>query len=94
MNFDDNLAYNNNNNNFNNNNNNSKKYKYNFSQIIAQNKQICDDKSKYTLIDYKCNICLMRDDIDLSNKINSLSLLSYIENSFKNFEYILLFLRL
>ena len=89
MNFDDNLAYNNNNNNVNNNNNNSKKYKYNFSQIIAQNKQICDDKSKYTLIDYKCNICLMRDDIDLSNKINSLSLLSYIENCFKNFEYIL-----
>ena len=91
MNFNDNLT-NNNNNIYNSNsyNNNSKKlYKFNFSHIIYKNKQNSDNKSNYNLIDYNCNICLMRDDINLINKLNLLSLLSFIENEFKNYDYII-----
>ena len=92
MNFNDNLTNNNNNSIYNSNsyNNNSKKlYKFNFSHIIYKNKQNSDNKSNFILIEYNCNICLMRDDINLIHKLNVLSLLSFIENEFQNFEYII-----
>ena len=54
------------------------KYRLNFSKIIKLAKTNSSKFEKYSEIEYNCNICLNSSLIDMANKINVFSLLSYI----------------
>ncbi len=54
------------------------KYRLNFSKIIKSSKSKSSSFDKYSEIEYNCNICLNSSLIDMANKINAFSLLSYI----------------
>ena len=54
------------------------KYRLNFSKIIKSAKSNSSSFEYYSEIEYNCNICLNSSLIDMANKINAFSLLSYI----------------
>jgi len=54
------------------------KYRLNFSKIIKLAKTNSSKFEKYSEIEYNCNICLNSSQIDIANKINAFSLLSFI----------------
>ena len=67
------------------------KYRLNFSKIIKSGKSMSGEKENYSEIEYNCNICLNSSLIDKANKINALTLLSFI-NYNNNFYNILFYL--
>ena len=62
-------------------------YNFNFSKIINIGKSLSDDKKNYSEIQFNCNICLNFLNIDIANKINAFSLLTYI-NLIKDPNYV------
>ena len=68
----------------------TKNYKVNFSKIIKKLKLKSDNEFDKYLIKYECNFCLLQKNIEIANKVNFLTLSSYIEyQNEKNINYIL-----
>ncbi len=73
----------------------TKNYKVNFSKIIKKLKLKSDNEFDKYLIKYECNFCLLQKNIEIANKVNFLTLSSYIEYQYgKNIDYILKILKL
>ena len=58
-----------------------------FSKLIKESKTSSDNKNEFPEIQFKCNICLNSSYIDISNKVNAISLLTFI-NFENNFDYV------
>ena len=56
----------------------NKKYKIKFSQLIEEQRQNSDVEEKMSLTEYNTNLLLMSSQINQTNKISCLTLLSYI----------------
>ena len=56
----------------------NKKYKIKFSQLIEEQRQNSDMEEKMSIIEYNTNLLLMSSQINQTNKISCLTLLSYI----------------
>ena len=54
------------------------KYRLNFSVLIGNFRQLSDIKDKWLEIEFKSNILLMSSEINQSNKISCLTLISFI----------------
>ena len=68
----------------------TKDYKINFSKIIKKLKLKSDNDCDKYFIKYVCNFCLLQKNIEIANKVNFLTLSSYIEyQNEKNINYIL-----
>ena len=64
------------------------KYRLNFSVLIGNFRQLSDIKDKWLEIEFKSNILLMSSEINQSNKISCLTLISFINFEKKNTLYI------
>jgi hypothetical protein len=65
----------------------NKKYKIKFSQLIEEQRQNSDVEEKMSLTEYNTNLLLMSSQINQTNKISCLTLLSYINYERKNALY-------
>ena len=65
----------------------NKKYKIKFSQLIEEQRQNSDMEEKMSIIEYNTNLLLMSSQINQTNKISCLTLLSYINSIRENALY-------
>ena len=65
----------------------NKKYKIKFSQLIEEQRQNSDMEEKMSIIEYNTNLLLMSSQINQTNKISCLTLLSYINHTRENALY-------
>ena len=68
-------------------NNNKKEYKLKFSALIEESRQNSDDFNQINNVEYTTNLLLMSSQINITNKISCLTLLSYINYERRNAIY-------
>ena len=67
--------------------NKNKKYKIKFSAIIEELRTNCDKADKINNVEFTTNILLMSSQINITNKISCLTVLSYINYERRNSLY-------